>query len=152
MLSCQSGMTPIITFGLILGLSFFNKLDMNPTQVTVSSVSKSIELRIMSEAWSSQVCYLTWRHPFCHDVDAQEVQTLGGQHIYLPVKRLGWCMRYMLMIVQMLQNKLMYSFIERDMVQWLERGALTMWLPVVWFRIRLGARFSEKNHVSPLSI
>ena len=61
-------------------------------------------------------------------------------------------MRYMLMIVQMLQNKLMYSFIDRDMVQWLERGALTMLLPAVWFRIRLGARFSEKNHVSPLSI
>ena len=48
-LSCQSGMTPIIAFGLILGLSFFNKLDMNPAQVNVSSVSKCIELRIISE-------------------------------------------------------------------------------------------------------
>ena len=49
-------------------------------------------------------------------MDAQEVQTLGGQHIYV------------------------------------ERGALTMLLPAVWFRIRLGARFSEKSHVSPFSI
>ena len=38
-------------------------------------------------------------------------------------------MQYMLMIVQMLQNKLMYIFIERDMAQWLERDALTMLLP-----------------------
>ena len=52
-------------------------------------------------------------------------------------------MRYMLMIVQMLQNKLMYIFIERDMAQWLERDALTMLLPAARFRIRL---------VSPLSI
>ena len=61
-------------------------------------------------------------------------------------------MRYMLMIVQMLRNKLMYIFIERDMAQWLERDTLTMSLPVARFRIRLGAGFSEKNHVSPLSI
>ena len=61
-------------------------------------------------------------------------------------------MRYMLMSVQMLQNKRMYICIERDMAQWLERGALTMLLPAVWCRIRLGAGFSEKNHVSPLSI
>ena len=145
-------MTPIIAFGLILGLSFFNKLDMNPAQVNVSSVSKCIELRIISEVWSSQVCSLTWRHLSCHDADAQEVQTLGGQHKYLPVERLGWCMWYMLMIVQRSQNKLMYIFIERNMAQWLERGALTMSLPAAWFRIRLGAGFSEKNHVSPLSI
>ena len=61
-------------------------------------------------------------------------------------------MRYMLMMVQMLQNKLMYIFIERDVAQWLERDALTMLLPAARFRIQLGAGFSEKNHVSPLSI
>ena len=49
-------------------------------------------------------------------------------------------------------TKLVYIFIERDMAQWLERDALTMSLPVARFRIRLGAGFSEKNHVSPLSI
>ena len=38
------------------------------------------------------------------------------------------------------------------MAQWLERGALHMLLPAVWFRIPLGAGFSEKYHVSPLSI
>ena len=58
-------------------------------------------------------------------------------------------MRYMLMMVQMLQNKLMYIFIERDMSQWLERDALTMSLPAARFRIRLVAGFPEKNHVSP---
>ena len=42
--------------------------------------------------------------------------------------------------------------IERDMAQWLERGALPMSLPAVRFRIPLGAEFSEKYHVSPLSI
>ena len=42
--------------------------------------------------------------------------------------------------------------IERDMAQWLERGALAMSLPAVRFRIPLGAGFSEKYHVSPLSI
>ena len=41
---------------------------------------------------------------------------------------------------------------ERDMAQWLERGALSMSLPAVRFRIPLGAGFSEKYHVSPLSI
>ena len=46
----------------------------------------------------------------------------------------------------------MYISIERDMAQWLELGALTMSLPAVWFRIPLGAGFSEKNDVSPLSI
>ena len=57
------------------------------------------------------------------------------------------------MIVQMLQNKLMYIFIERDMAQWLERGALTMSLPAAGFGIRLGAGFSEKNHVfHPLNL
>ena len=81
-------MTPIIAFGLILGLSFFNKLDINHAQV--SSVSKCIDLRIISDARSSQVSSLTWRHLSCHDVDAQEVQTLGGgQHKYLLVERLG---------------------------------------------------------------
>ena len=35
------------------------------------------------------------------------------------------------------------------MAQWLEPGALSMALPVVRFRIPLGAGFSEKYHVSP---
>ena len=38
------------------------------------------------------------------------------------------------------------------MAQWLERGALPRSLPAVRFRIPLGAGFSEKYHVSPLSI
>ena len=39
------------------------------------------------------------------------------------------------------------------MEQWLEHGALPFSLPVVRFRTPLGARFSEKYHVSlPLSI
>ena len=38
------------------------------------------------------------------------------------------------------------------MAQWLERGGLPMSLPAVRFRIPLGAGFSEKYHVSPLSI
>ena len=42
--------------------------------------------------------------------------------------------------------------LERDMAQWLELGALPMSLPAVRFRIPLGAEFSEKYHVSPLSI
>ena len=42
--------------------------------------------------------------------------------------------------------------LERDVAQWLEREALPMSLPAVRFRIPLGAGFSEKNHVSPLSI
>ena len=42
--------------------------------------------------------------------------------------------------------------IERDMALWLERGALSMSLPAVRFRIPLGAGFSEKYHVSLLSI
>ena len=42
--------------------------------------------------------------------------------------------------------------LERDVAQWLERGALPMSLPAVRFRIPLGAGFSEKYHVSPLSI
>ena len=41
---------------------------------------------------------------------------------------------------------------EREMAQWLERGALPMSLPAVRFRIQLGAEFSEKYNVSPLSI
>ena len=44
------------------------------------------------------------------------------------------------------------QIIERDMAQWLERGALPMLLPAVRFRIPLGAGFSEKYHISPLSI
>ena len=75
-----------IAFGLLLGWSFFNKLHMK-----VSAVSKCNELRIISEALSSQVWSLTWRHPSYHDVDAQEAQTLGGQHKYLPVEAyIGW--------------------------------------------------------------
>ena len=42
--------------------------------------------------------------------------------------------------------------LERDVAQWLERGALPMSLPAVRFRIPLGAGFSEKYHVFPLSI
>ena len=44
------------------------------------------------------------------------------------------------------------QIIERDGAQWLERGALAMSLPAVRFRILFGAGFSEKYHVSPLSI
>ena len=43
------------------------------------------------------------------------------------------------------------TYLGRDMAQWLERGALPMSLPAVRFRIPLGAGFSEKYHVSPLS-
>ena len=87
----KSGMNLKIAFGLILGLSLFlNKLDINPAQVKVSCVSKCTEMRMISEACSSQVCSLTWRHLSCHDVDAQEAQTLWGQHNYLPVEKLGW--------------------------------------------------------------
>ena len=42
--------------------------------------------------------------------------------------------------------------LERDVAQWLERGALPMSLSAVRFRIPLGAGFSDKYHVSPLSI
>ena len=38
------------------------------------------------------------------------------------------------------------------MAQWLKRGALPMSLPAVRSRIPLGVGFSEKYHVSPLSI
>ena len=41
---------------------------------------------------------------------------------------------------------------ERDMAQWLERGALPMSLPAVRFQIPLGAGFSEKYHASPIQI
>ena len=44
------------------------------------------------------------------------------------------------------------SFGQRDMAQWLERGALPMSLPVVRFRIPLGAGFSEKYNVYRLLI
>ena len=49
-------------------------------------------------------------------------------------------------------NVINISTTERDMAQWLERSALPMSLPAVRFRIPLGAEFSEKYHVSPLSI
>ena len=42
--------------------------------------------------------------------------------------------------------------LERDVTQWLERGALPMSLPAVRFGIPLGAEFSDKYHVSPPSI
>ena len=42
--------------------------------------------------------------------------------------------------------------LERDMAQWLERRALSMSMPALQFRIPLGSEFSEKYHVSPLSI
>ena len=80
-----------IAFGLILGLSFFNKLDMNPSQVKVSAVSKCTELRIIWEALSSQAWSLTWRHLSYHDADTKAAQILGGQHKYLPVEvYIGW--------------------------------------------------------------
>ena len=41
---------------------------------------------------------------------------------------------------------------ERGVAQWLERGALPMSLPAVRFRIPLGATFSDKYYISPLSI
>ena len=47
---------------------------------------------------------------------------------------------------------LAYASLERDMAQWLERDAVPMTLPAVQFRIPLGTGFSEKYHVSPLSI
>ena len=50
------------------------------------------------------------------------------------------------------QVSMIFKILERDMAQWLERGALPMLLPAVRFRIPLGAEFSEKYHVSPLSI
>ena len=45
-----------------------------------------------------------------------------------------------------------YKTIERDVEQWLGRGAMPMSLPVVRFRILLDAGYSEKYLVSPLSI
>ena len=45
-----------------------------------------------------------------------------------------------------------HVFTERDVAQWLESGALSMSLPVVRFLTMLGTGFSEKCHVSPLSI
>ena len=44
----------------------------------------------------------------------------------------------------------MFSEMENDAL--MQRGALQMSLPAVRFRIPLGAGFSEKYHVSPLSI
>ena len=41
---------------------------------------------------------------------------------------------------------------ERDMAQWLEPGALSMSLPAMRFRIPLREGFSEKYHVTPLSM
>ena len=38
------------------------------------------------------------------------------------------------------------------MVQWLERGALSMSLPAARFRILFSAGFSDKYHVFPLPI
>ena len=40
----------------------------------------------------------------------------------------------------------------RDAAQWLERDSLPMSLPAVRFRTRLGAEYSEKCHVVPLSM
>ena len=51
-----------------------------------------------------------------------------------------------------LMSHFILSFLERDVAQWLERGALPMSLPAVRFRIPLGPGFSKKNHVSPLSL
>ena len=38
------------------------------------------------------------------------------------------------------------------MAQWSERGVWSMSLPAVWFRVPLGACFSEKYHAPPLLI
>ena len=51
----------------------------------------------------------------------------------------------------MLQAPLSISVRERDVAQWLERGALPMSLPAARARGSLVAGFSEKYHVSPLS-
>ena len=48
--------------------------------------------------------------------------------------------------------RLCYIVLERDVAQWLERGALPMSLPAARFRMPLGAGFSEWYHVSPHSI
>ena len=45
-----------------------------------------------------------------------------------------------------------FAVMKRDVAQWLERRALPMSLPAVRFRIPLGAGFSEKYHVPPLSM
>ena len=42
--------------------------------------------------------------------------------------------------------------LERDIAQWLKRGTLSMSLPSVWFCVPLCAGFSDKYHISPLSI
>ena len=47
---------------------------------------------------------------------------------------------------------LLLLHVEKDMARWLERDALPMSLPAVRSRIPLGAEFSGKYHVSPLSI
>ena len=44
------------------------------------------------------------------------------------------------------------SAAKRNVAQWLERDSLPMSLPVVRLRTRLGAGFSGKFHVSPLSM
>ena len=54
-----------------------------------------------------------------------------------------------------LENDILWThrlIIERDVAQWLERGALPMSLLAVRFRIPLGAGFSEKYNVYPFSI
>ena len=56
------------------------------------------------------------------------------QHIYIPLS-----LNYVFLI-----------FVERDVAQWLDRSALPMSLPAAWVRNSLGARFSDKYHVSPL--
>ena len=50
------------------------------------------------------------------------------------------------------QNIFIFIISERDVAQWLERGALPMSLFAVRSRIRLSAGFSEKYNVSPFSI
>ena len=45
-----------------------------------------------------------------------------------------------------------FCTLERDVAQWLECGALPMSLPAVRFRNQLGAGYSEKYHVSPLTM
>ena len=58
-----------------------------------------------------------------------------------------------LIAITVLHVNLCYmSTSRRDAAQWLERDSLLMSLPVVRFQTRLGAEYSEKCHVSPLSM
>ena len=55
-------------------------------------------------------------------------------------------------IWQVILTSDIFDALKRDAAQWLERGALSMSLHAVQFWTPLGAEFSKKYHVSPLSI